>query len=199
MVIKLRSVWEGHLARVSVSNHYIDISNYEVRPVHSAPNQSGLSARNFAEVELNRMMAAKVITPATTEWAARIVFAPNKIGVLHFCVDYHKLNAVAIHNSKPLRRMDECVDSLKKETVISTLDGSLVYRQLKNGERNRDKTAFTSHNGLHRFISMHFWLTDVAASFQRAMDVIFVSVQWKFFLFYLDDIMLFSKSPANHS
>lgn len=45
---------------------------------------------------------------------------------------------------------------------------------------------------------MPFGLKNAPANFQRAMDVIFASVKWKFAHIYLDDVVVFSNSPKEH-
>lgn len=41
MITKFKSMSEGHLRRINVSKHRIDLCQKEVRPVHSAPYQAG--------------------------------------------------------------------------------------------------------------------------------------------------------------
>lgn len=73
--------------------------------------------------------------------------------------------------------MDEFFDRLGEELVFSTLDDSLRYPQIQIDDRDRDKTAFTSHHGLYRLIGMPFRLQNAPATFQRAADVILDSVR----------------------
>lgn len=55
-------------------------------PVHLAPYQVGPKDHEFRSIEINRILKQKVIEPATTGWAAPIVFAPKKDGTLCFCI-----------------------------------------------------------------------------------------------------------------
>lgn len=73
------------------------------------------------------MLSHKVMEPAQTEWAARIVFALKKDGSICFCVDYRKLNAVTKRDSYAIPRMDECIHSLGEVEVFPTLDTDIVY------------------------------------------------------------------------
>jgi hypothetical protein len=57
--------------------------------------------------EIQRMLKAEVIDPATSEWASPIVLVSKPDGPTRFCVDYRKLNAITVRDSYPLPRMDE--------------------------------------------------------------------------------------------
>ena len=45
---------------------------------------------------------------------------------------------------------------------------------------------------------MPFGLMNVGATFQRAMDIVFVGEKDEFFFIYLDDITIFSSSHQDH-
>lgn len=45
---------------------------------------------------------------------------------------------------------------------------------------------------------MMFVLKNAPGTFQYAMDVILSTIQWKVSLMYLDDIVIFSRSPKAH-
>lgn len=85
----------------------INLLNDEVRPVHSAPNPVGCTARQFAAAENNRMLAEKVINPATTKRAAIIVFDFRKGGLMRFCIECRKLTAGMIRDFYSSLGVDE--------------------------------------------------------------------------------------------
>lgn len=90
--------------------------------------------------------------------------------------------------------MKECVDSLRKEPRISTLDGTHVYRQIEVDGRNRNKTAFTSHDSMYRLTSMPFRLWHDSKTFQIALQVIWAIARWQIAQVYLDNIAVLTKS-----
>lgn len=65
-------------------------------------------------------------------------------------------------------------------------------------ERDKDKTAFTSHFGLFSFLRMPFGLKNAPCTFQIAADVIPNRVRWQNALVYLDDVIVYSQSVEEH-
>jgi Reverse transcriptase (RNA-dependent DNA polymerase) len=166
-----REMWDGRLGNVTATSHRIDLTQ-GARPVHAHPYQDGPQAREVGREEIERMLSQGVIEPATSEWAFPIVLEPKSDGLLRFCVDYRRLNAITIPETYPLPRMDECIDSLGDAAVFTTLDCNSGYWQIPVHPRDRDKTTFTSHYGLYQFRRLTFGLQNAPATFQRAIDVI---------------------------
>lgn len=67
---------------------------------------------------------------------------------------------------------------------------------MKDGDQY--KTTFTTKWGTFSFQRMPFDLSNVRATFQRAMDHAFGELINKIILIYLDDIIFFSKSINDH-
>ena len=58
-------------------------------------------------------------------------------------------------------------------------------------EEDQYKTAFTTKWGTMAYQKMPFGLSNVGATFQKAMDMAFKSLMYKFVLVYLDDITIY--------
>jgi Reverse transcriptase (RNA-dependent DNA polymerase) len=94
--------------------------------------------------------------------------------------------------------MEEFIDSLGDATIFSTLDCNSGYWQIPVHPDDPAKTTFTSHEGLYRFLRMHFGLRNAPATFQRFVDITLAGLTWKTCLVYLDDINIFSKTKEEH-
>lgn len=90
------------------------------------------------------------------------------------------------------------MDSLGVSIVLSTLNANRGYRQVEKDNEDTDRTAFTSHHGLHRFTRMVLGLKIALGTFQRAMDVALAPAKWQTALVHQYDIVIFSKSPKEH-
>jgi Reverse transcriptase (RNA-dependent DNA polymerase) len=144
------------------------------------------------------MLKAEVIEPATSEWASPIVLVSKPDGSTRFCVDYRRLNSITVRDSYPLPRMDECIESLGDAKIFTTLDCNSGYWQIPVRPEDREKTTFTSHEGLYWFLRKTFGLRNAPATFQRLVDITLSELTCKTCLVYLDDIIVFSKTPAEH-
>lgn len=70
------------------------------------------------------MLIVTVVKLLKTGRAAQILFAPEKVDSLHLCVDYHRRSAVTKRGSYPISPSDECIYSLGKAPVFSTIDAN---------------------------------------------------------------------------
>jgi hypothetical protein len=144
-------MWDGHLGTVAATSHRIAVIPGS-RPVHCQPYGAGSLARMAEKEDIDRMLAEQVTEPATCEWASPIVLVPKPDDSLRFCVDHRRLNAITVPDTYPLPRMDECIDSLGDAVVFTTLDCNSGYWQIPVDGEDQDKTTFTSHFGIYRFL-----------------------------------------------
>ena len=113
-------------------------------------------------------------------------------------MDYRRLNAKTVGDAYPLPRIDDCLDSLGGASIFSTLDCNAGYWQVPVAPEDQDKTTFTSYMGTFRYVRMPFGLRNAPATFQRALDIILSRVRWQTCLIYLDDVIVFSHTVAEH-
>jgi Reverse transcriptase (RNA-dependent DNA polymerase) len=197
MLTKHQDMWSGNLGEIKVTSHRIELIP-GAKPVFQPPYRAGQKSRGIEKEEVERMLEAGVIEPALSEWASPVVLITKKDGSTRFCVDYRKLNALTTKDTYPLPRMDDYLDSLGEAMIFSTLDCNSGYWQVPIPEEDRDKTAFVTHCGLHRFTRMPFGLFNAPATFQRALDLILAGVKWKYALVYLDDVIVYSRNAEEH-
>ena len=82
--------------------------------------------------------------------------------------------------------------------MISMLDGFLGYNQIRLKEEDMHKTTFTTPWGTFEYLRMPFGLSNVGATFQRAMDYAFRGLIGKLIEIYQDDLTVFSKDGKTH-
>lgn len=107
MMSEYASMWDGHLKKKSVANHYINLNPPNAPPNNAAPYRAGPQQRQLEKEELEQILKVCKAGPNTTEWASPLVFVPKKDRSLRFWVDHRRLNAVTVGESYAISKMDE--------------------------------------------------------------------------------------------
>lgn len=159
-----------------------------------------LSRAEFEEAERQTklLLAKGYIEPSTSPYGAPILFVQKKDGSLRMVIDYRALNKLTVKNKYPMPRIDDTLDQLQGSTVFTSLDLTSGYHQIRITEEDVPKTAFRTPMGLYQWRVLPFGLTNAPATFQTAMNAIFRPFLHKFVLVYLDDILIYSKTPEEH-
>jgi transposase InsO family protein len=167
-------------------------------PIRQKAYRLPLMKRRTVEDEIEKMLAAKIIRPSQSPWAAPITLQSKKDGSVRFCVDYRRINAITMKDAGPLPLIQDVFDNLQGAQIFSTLDLKSGYWQVDVAEEDIPKTAFITHRGLYEFVRLPFGLTNAPAQFQRLMNFILRDFIGKTCCVYLDDIVVFGRTPHEH-
>lgn len=159
-----------------------------------------LSSEELAELKttLDDLLSKGLIKPSVSPYGAPILFVKKKDGSRRMVIDYRLLNRITVKNKYPLPRIDELLCQLSGAKIFSKLDLMSGYHQMKIKASDTHKTAFRTRYGHYEFLVLPFGLTNAPPAFMRLMNDIFRPYLDKFVLVFLDDILVFSKSEAEH-
>lgn len=164
-------------------------------PVYPLGEPELETLREYLDSSLEKGWIRRSISPA----GAPILFAPKKDGALRLCVDYHGLNKVTVRNRTPLPLITETLDRLRHSKVFTKLDLKDAYHCIRIREGDEWKTAFRTRYGHFEYMVMLFGLTNAPATFQAYINQALIGLVDVICIIYLDDILVFSEDPAEHT
>ena len=112
---------------------------------------------------------------------------------MRMCIDYRQLNKMTIKNWYPLPRINGLFDHVGGAKIFSKIEFRFRYHQVRIHDEDIHKTTFPTRYGNYKFVVMSFGLTNAAMNFMCMMNNIFNKYLDKFVLFFIDDILVYSK------
>ncbi|KAA0036552.1 ty3-gypsy retrotransposon protein [Cucumis melo var. makuwa] len=150
----------------------------DTAPISRAPYRLAPVKLKELKVQLQELLDKGFIRPSVSPWGAPVLFVKKKDGSMHLCIDYRELN--------------------KGATVFSKIDLRSGYHQLRIWDSDIPKTTFCSRYGHYEFIVMSFGLTNAPAVFMDLMNRVFKDFLDSFVIVFIDDILIYSKTEAEH-
>ena len=151
------------------------------------------------KAHIQEMLDVGVIRPSNSPWDSAVILVWKKDGKLQFCINLQKLNARTIKDAYSLPRIDETLDCLNGVEWFSSLDLKSGYWQVEMEEDSKAFTAFTvGHLSFYECECMPFGLTNAPATFQQLMQSCLGNLHLHYCIIYLDDVIVFSKTPEEH-
>lgn len=181
----------------------------EIRTIAEAPIWSKqypypLSANNFVNNEVKRLLEDKIIRPSKSPYNSPIWVVPKKgmnengTQKLRMVIDYKKINEQTISDKYPIPDCNVILSNLGTAKYFSTIDLESGFHQILMKEQDIEKTAFSVNNGKYEFVRLPFGLKNSPSIFQRAMDDILREYIGKICHVYIDDIIVYSKTLEEH-
>ena len=152
----------------------------------------------LCDTYIKDLLAKGFIAPSNSPFGAPVMFVAKPAGGYRVVCDWRALNNLTVKNRYPLPRIDETLDRLGGATVFTSLDLNSGYFQIRISPEDAHKTAFTTPIGQYEFKVLGQGLANSPATFQSVMNRIFAPHLFKFCVVYLDDIMVYSKTPEEH-
>ena len=152
---------------------------------------------DWVKNEIEKLLAAKVICSSHSSWSAPIIVVPKGDGGKGLVIDYRALNKVTRKFTWPIPKVEDIFSKLNGATYFTTLDLHTGYHHIPLNKSSIPKTAFNSPFGKYEYIKVLFGLAQALPYFPGVDDR-----HTQRFSFchctYLDDIIIFSKTPQEH-
>jgi hypothetical protein len=167
-------------------------------PFRLRPYGYNSAQKNEIESQVQQLLANGWIQESQSPFASLVLLVKKKTRDWRLCVDYRKLNALTVKNKFPLPVIDEMLDDLVGAKWFTTLDMSSGFHQILVVETDVAKTAFQTHNGQYEYKVMPYGFIGGSATFQYEMNTLLAPMLRKCGIVFIDDILIYSKTWAEH-
>jgi hypothetical protein len=125
-------------------------------------------------------------------------FVKKKDGGLRWCIDYRGINQITVRYSYPLPLIASSIESMYWVRFFIKLDLRSAYNLVRIGEGNEWKTVFSTTPGHYEYLVMPYRLMNAPSVFQAFVDKIFWDLHGQGVVVYIDDILMYSATSAEH-
>ncbi|KAK3539787.1 hypothetical protein QTP70_013220 [Hemibagrus guttatus] len=113
-------------------------------------------------------------------------------------IDYQALNKITVKFRYPLPLVPVVLEHLRGTTVFTKLDLRSAYNLIRIRKGDEWKTAFVTPTGHYEYQVMPYGLANAPSVFQDFMHKVLRDFLHKFMVVYIDDILIYSRSMADH-
>ena len=181
-----------------IPDFQMDIHLTDEVPVHQAYRHLPRKLYDDVKNYLNDLIVNGWVQESSSPYASPIVCVRKKDNSLPLCVDYRKLNLKTIPDRQPIPRVQDLLDGLHGQKLFTTLDMAKAYHQGYVRDICRKYTAFSTPWQLFEWLRVPFGLKGAPAAFQKYMNIALSGLLDKVCLAYLDDILVYGKTFAEH-
>ncbi len=129
---------------------------------------------------------------------AFILFIFKKNNNLYLCMNYQDLNKITVKNHHSLSLISETLDRLNKVKQFTKLNLKNVYHCFRIQHEDESKIMFHTHYDYFKYIIMSFDLINASVIFQTYINKILTKLLNKFYVIYLNDILIFFIKKTDH-
>ena len=164
--------------------------------VSQKPYPIAMKHYQWVKDEIEKLLAAKVIHTSRSSWSASLIVAPKGNRGKCLVIDYRALNKVTRKFTWPMPKVEDIFSELNEATDFTTSDLRAGYHHIPLDKPSIPKMAFNSPFSKFEYVKVPFGLAQAPAYFQELMTGILKDLP--FTIAYLDDLIIFSKTPQEH-
>uniref|UniRef100_A0A4W5K0J5 Gypsy retrotransposon integrase-like protein 1 n=1 Tax=Hucho hucho TaxID=62062 RepID=A0A4W5K0J5_9TELE len=150
------------------------------------------------ETYVSEFLGQGYIRPSTSPASSSFFFVKKKDGGLHPCIDYRGINQITVRCSYPLPFIASAIESMHGARFVTKLDLRSDNNLVRIREEDEWKMAFSTTSGHYEYLVMPYGLMNAPSVFQAFVDEIFRDLHGQGVVVYIDDILIYSATRAEH-
>ena len=151
-----------------------------------------------AKAAIKNMLENKIIEPTNSSWCNPIRPVMKENGEIRITVNMQFLNNLVEPNNYTVPHIQNIIEKTQGKKWFTIIDLKDGYYQILVDPKDKFKTAFRFNNQLYQFIRMPQGFKNSPAIFQQIMDKVLMEELDIACNVYLDDIVVYGRTEAEH-
>lgn len=168
------------------------------RPIFSKQRNYNPTEIMQMKEHVNALLSKGIIEPTSSGYAATSRIIPKKSGASRLVINYIPLNRCTVRDSYVLPQIADIFGVVQGKKWFTTMDCAQGFYQILVDKRDRHKTAFSTPVGNFQFVRCPFGARNSPAVFQSEINRIFADGLYSKCIVYVDDILVFGRTRAEH-
>uniref|UniRef100_A0A2M4CWN3 RNA-directed DNA polymerase n=1 Tax=Anopheles darlingi TaxID=43151 RepID=A0A2M4CWN3_ANODA len=173
-------------------------------PIHKRQYRFAEVTKKQVIEQIDEMLAQGIVKHSISPWNAPVLCIRKKLGAdgeqrYRIVVDYRELNLITKSFVYPIPLIPEILDTLGDSKYFSTLDLKSGFYQVPLHPDDAPKTAFSTPIGHYEYTRMPMGLKNSPSTFQRLMNTVLYEIPDVRAVVYLDDIVVYGRTIAEHN
>ena len=166
----------------------INVPSYRI-PLHKTEQ---------VDAAVNELLEADIIRHSSSPYNAPLLILTKAGKNLRIVNDFRKINRITKPIAQPLPNIDSILSCLHGSKFFTKLDLRKAFYCMKIREQDKEKTAFSVNHRHFEYNRVSMGLRNSGAVFSQLMNKVFSDLYGKSVIFYLDDILVHSKTFEEH-
>lgn len=181
-------------------------------PIYQPPYRRPPHEDDITAILVQQMVDVGIVEPSNSAWNSPVLLVRKAVDpagkpatelapeeVWRLVVDLRGVNRVTEPDKFPMPLIQDGLEKAAAARVFSKLDLKMGFHQIELDEESRPKTAFSTKSGHWQYRRMAMGLKNSPAAFVRTVNgVLAPAIAKGFAVVYFDDILIFSRTPAEH-
>ena len=191
------------LSCTNAARHAIQLEP-EVTPHKYTTLPTTRSQREEIDRQMKQLLEDGIIDKSHPPWNSPLLIAPKKVGPdgkrkWRLVVDFRKLNEKTVGDAYPLPDITEILDQLGQSKYFTCPDMVMVYHEIELAPGEGPKSAFSTKQSHWEYRRLLLGIKTVHATFQKLMNSVLNGLTGTRCFVYLDDIVIYARSLADHN
>jgi hypothetical protein len=154
--------------------------------------------RTAVRKQVDQMLEDGVLEISKSPYLNPLTIVQKENKKIRICVDARRINEYIIPDRERSAPIQELVQKFQGAKYMSSLDLSSAFLQVKLHKESRKYTAFLFDSTVYQFKRVPYGFKNSLAAFVRALKTALGSEVEGFVVFYVDDVIIHSKSYDEH-